>query len=168
MRPSRTRPTSLALLAIAAPVLAACARSRPAPPPPAATTPAAALGAALSAERAAWRARRLDAYTFHYRQDCFCAGGGRWYRVAVRDGKVVEAVPRDAAAGGKGPPLAADAVPTVDLLFARAVRALAEGADSVAVEYDARGHYPSRLYVDWDRSATDDEIVYAVDSLTPR
>lgn len=153
----------LARLALAASLLAACAGPRPEPPRPAATTPA----ATLSAERAAWRARRLDAYTFHYRQDCFCPGGGRWYRVGVRGGKVVQAVPRDSAAGGKGPPLGVDAVPTVDFLFDRAGRALAEGADSVAIAYDARGHYPSRLYVDWDRAAADDEIVFRVDSLEP-
>jgi hypothetical protein len=160
---------SLWSLSLAAPLLAAaaCAGSPPATPPsrPAGTASATPL-AALEAQHAAWRGRRLGGYAYLYRADCFCIGGGRWYRAVVRGGRVVEAAPRDPAAGGKGPPLAPEALPTVDSLFAIARRAFTEGADSVAVDYDAAGHYPRRLFMDWRRTAADDETTYLVDSLS--
>jgi hypothetical protein len=152
------------VLAVA--VLAACATRAPVP---AGDGSADGTPAEVRRQAAAWAAARPAAYDYHYRVDCFCIGGGRWYRVSVRDGRVAAAALLDPdASGGKGPPLASGAVPTVDSLFAIVRRAYASGADSVAVEFDDTAHYPRRIRIDWRRGAVDDEVAYAVDSLAVR
>ncbi|HEX5830018.1 MAG TPA: DUF6174 domain-containing protein [Gemmatimonadaceae bacterium] len=153
------------LLALPLLLLIACAPPAPEPARPADTAALPGI-AELDRHASAWRASRPDAYAYRYRVDCFCPGGGRWYRVLVRRGEVVEVAAADTGVVGKGPPLAAGRVPTVDSLFTVARRAFGDGADSVAVEYDAAGHYPRRIYVDQRLGAADDEVTYQVDSLT--
>jgi hypothetical protein len=157
--------------AAAAMVMAvACAAPRAVPEGDTAAPDVASAGdprALLEQHYAAWQGARPASYDYEYRVDCFCIGGGRWYRVRVRDGRVVDATPADTVVSGKGGPLTLDRVPTVDSLYAFARRAYEGGADSVAVEFDAGAHYPTRLFIDQIRAAVDDEVSHSARALTP-
>ena len=104
-----------------------------------------------------WRSVAPRAYEFEYSWQCFCPGGGIWWRLTVENDLVTSAAVVDSSNPGKGgivPP--AEGWPTVDSVFARITRERAS-SDSVEVSYDPEFHFPRRVRVDRIRNAIDDE-----------
>ncbi|MFJ7042011.1 DUF6174 domain-containing protein [Streptomyces sp. NPDC101112] len=87
------------------------------------------------------------------------------FEVTVRDGKVTKAVGTDEDSrrvarqvGGR--------MPTIGDLLAEADAARGEDADRVDVDQAADGR-PTRISLDWDEDAIDDEAVYDISDYRP-
>jgi hypothetical protein len=119
----------------------------------------------LAEQQRAWTAARPTAYAFRYRVSCFCANGMVRYRVRVRDGRVIDAAQIDPLPSVASFPAPSDGYLTVDSLFAWARRAYERRADRVAVSYDDKYHYPTKIQIDWRRDAIDDEMSVEADGL---
>lgn len=87
------------------------------------------------------------------------------FRVTVRDGKVVKAVGLDDDSRvmvERGP----EGIPKIGDLLDRLAKAWEERADTAEVEY-AVGGYPSRITLDVDEDAIDDEAEYVISAYEP-
>jgi hypothetical protein len=82
------------------------------------------------------------------------------FDVTVRNGKVVKAVGIDES-GRRVVDRRAAEVPTIAALLEHAEAAREEGADVVDVEYAKDGR-PTRISIDWEENAIDDEEAYAL------
>jgi hypothetical protein len=87
------------------------------------------------------------------------------FEVTVRDGKVVHAVGADESARRVVRDLP-DEVPTVGELLAEAEAARKDDADTVDIDRAADGH-PTRIFLDWDENAIDDESLYEISDYLP-
>ena len=115
-----------------------------------------------------WREIAPQSYEFEYSWQCFCPGAGVWWNLTVEGGRVTAATVVDSSTGAKGgvvPP--GEGWPTIDSVFARVQRALAT-SDSVDVSYDSVFHFPSRVIVDRERTAIDDEWTIQIRRFRPR
>ena len=115
--------------------------------------------------RQEWRAKRPPAYEFTYRYGCFCSWAFTPWRIAVRDGHVVRAVPLRwvDSAGRYAPP----AQPTLDTVFAWADEAFIKGAEHVQISYDPDWHFPNVIRIDWSTRMADDESHITVSEFRP-
>ncbi|MFF2850292.1 DUF6174 domain-containing protein [Streptomyces sp. NPDC058001] len=82
------------------------------------------------------------------------------FRVTVRDGKVTKAVGLDASARRVVRQLP-DQVPTLGTLLTELDQARRDKADTAEVEYATDGH-PTRIFLDWEKNAIDDEALYVI------
>jgi hypothetical protein len=114
--------------------------------------------ATLQRERAAWQAQAIHAYSYDYRQSCFCPDEiTEPVRIEVRNDTVHSvisrrtqlALPLGRAFGGGWP--------TVDSLFAHAERLYQAGQYTIDIAYDATYRFPTRLNADIP-VAVDDEL----------
>ncbi|MFD9038024.1 DUF6174 domain-containing protein [Streptomyces bottropensis] len=87
------------------------------------------------------------------------------FRVTVRGGEVTEAVGLDADSR-RAVALGPGAVPTIGDLIDSLENAWQEGADTAEAEYAPDGH-PSRITLDPDENAIDDEAEYAITAYEP-
>ncbi|WP_327318672.1 DUF6174 domain-containing protein [Streptomyces sp. NBC_01235] len=87
------------------------------------------------------------------------------FRVAVRDGKVTEAVGADEDSRRQAHDLPGE-VPTIGTLLQTLDRARSEGADTAEAGYAADGR-PVRISLDWDKNSIDDEALYTISSFEP-
>lgn len=102
-----------------------------------------------------WEAYHITEYTFLQTRTCFCADGGRNYRVTVRSGVIVKI--DDPATGSV---LAADRrgdFKTIPELFALVQSIDPATVASLQVTYDPRYGYPLRVYVDPSAMIADEE-----------
>ncbi|MDT8323477.1 MAG: DUF6174 domain-containing protein [Bacteroidota bacterium] len=115
-------------------------------------------GDAITRERAAWLA--LDHHDYELTQErlCFCILGGQPVRLTIRGDTLFAGM------------LLADSsmLPATQLRDYHSVGALfdfVEDIDAAAVadfqlEFDSLYHFPSRVWVDYDRNIADEEIGY--------
>lgn len=116
--------------------------------------------------RARWNVNGVTDYDVIARAHCFCAFGGDDVRVIVRDGGVVSAtiLATGRMLGG------AEAVQyrSVEDLFDVIEHAARHDADRIDVTYDAHYGYPAHFFIDYSRSAADEEFGYEILEFTPR
>lgn len=121
---------------------------------------------ALELNRSQWRAQGFSSYQYDLLISCFCQYVGP-VRVLVRGDSVHALTPHDTADVPFTPEdLAPDYALTIDDLFDIVGKALGQ-ADELEVDYDAALGYPTRISIDWDDRAVDDEIAYRATNLTP-
>ncbi|WP_159770334.1 DUF6174 domain-containing protein [Streptomyces sp. HM190] len=87
------------------------------------------------------------------------------FEVTVRDGKVTRVVGADEDSRRVARQLSGR-VPTIGDLLAEADAARDEGADLVDVDRAADGR-PTRVLLDWEEDAVDDEAVYGISDYRP-
>ncbi|MEU6377148.1 DUF6174 domain-containing protein [Streptomyces sp. NPDC046909] len=87
------------------------------------------------------------------------------FRITVRDGEVAKAVGLDDSARRVVRQLP-DQVPTLGALLDQLEQARGEDADTAEAEYAADGH-PTRIFLNWEENAVDDEARYAISDYEP-
>lgn len=87
------------------------------------------------------------------------------FRITVRDGEVTKAVGLDDSARRVVRQLP-DQVPTLGALLEELERARGDGADTAKAWYAADGH-PTRVEIDWEKNAIDDEVRYDITDYEP-
>ncbi|MFM9607695.1 DUF6174 domain-containing protein [Streptomyces niveiscabiei] len=85
------------------------------------------------------------------------------FRITVRNGKVTAVTAPDPDSRRQA---AYAELPTIGALLSRLKTARANGADTAAVEY-APGGRPTRVVLDEDRNAVDDEATYVISAFSP-
>jgi hypothetical protein len=83
----------------------------------------------------------------------------------VENGKVTKANGLDDSARRVVKDLPAE-VPTIGDLLAEAEAAREDDADTVDIDYAADGH-PTRISLDWEKNAIDDEALYVISGYAP-
>ncbi|MDX2938173.1 DUF6174 domain-containing protein [Streptomyces ipomoeae] len=87
------------------------------------------------------------------------------FEVTVENGKVTKAHGLDDSARRVVKDLPAE-VPTIGDLLAEAEAAREDDADTVDIDYAADGH-PTRISLDWEKNAIDDEALYVITDYAP-
>jgi hypothetical protein len=87
------------------------------------------------------------------------------FRVTVRNGKVTKATGLDASAGRALKSGSTD-VPTLGDLVEQWRTARRDGAATAEIEYAEDGH-PTRISLDWEENAIDDEALYVIRAYEP-
>ena len=142
----------LLVLALAATVTSACG----------ATDPNHDVENKLNDNYTKWVAKGPLAYQYRLTQICFCAPEyTRSFTVRVSARSVVDI--RDAMTGAAPP--SGYVGRTVPDLFAVLHDALGRNADQIDVEYDPELGYPTRIKVDYDKQAADEEIEILAEGL---
>ncbi len=109
-------------------------------------------------QRLEWRAAAPRVYSFEYQRQCFCLDNMIWWRVEVRDGRVIAAVlvnPQDSVLSAASTPVAEH--PTIDGIFVELRRVLQIDRSSVRVRFDSTYHFPTEIVVDESPGVVDDE-----------
>jgi hypothetical protein len=88
------------------------------------------------------------------------------FQVTVQDDKVVLAKGLDDSARRALMLRLAELVPTLRQLETQAETARREGAEVVAIERDPGDAHPTKITIDWSRSAVDDESCYTIEDYT--
>ncbi|MDH3732513.1 MAG: DUF6174 domain-containing protein [Gemmatimonadota bacterium] len=117
---------------------------------------------AVEDHRARWLAAGIDDYEYDYRRQCECLPTDtRPARVRVRDGRVATATYSDSGelAGSFA------AYPTVEELFDLVDEAIVREAAMLVVSYDSRLGYPTKITIDYDLQAADDELTIEAHNL---
>jgi len=116
-------------------------------------------------ERALWDALEIQNYDFVYQVSCFCAfTGPNPVKLSVRNGVVAGATPVGSFIGTM-PPLST--YPTIDSLFVVLETAQKNTPTGVTVDFDPTYHYPTKIFIDPIKNATDDEVTYTVEGFVP-
>lgn len=84
------------------------------------------------------------------------------FGVVIEDGEVAEAEALDESAESLLTSLGVERVPSLGELLDQASTAREEGADVVDVTTDPSDGHPTRIDIDWDTNAVDDEECYVV------
>jgi hypothetical protein len=113
--------------------------------------------------RARWRARHVESYTYEYRRGCFCGVYGL-VRLQVTNGTLVAVTPIEAYISPQVDPLTV--FPTVEQLFEVVIDA-ANRADDLQVTYDPALGYPKSISIDYDERYVDDEVFHSAEKVTP-
>jgi len=124
---------------------------------------------------AKWEESKLVDYEYRYDLGCFCPqltpavlviNADTIYQVLdpfERDSVMVQTGENSYEYAGEA---YKDFFKTIDDLFE--VIKKARGADKLKVEYDEEKGFPTRIDIDYDRNASDDEVLYTVSNFTPR
>lgn len=119
---------------------------------------------ALVSARARWGAAGHSAYTYRYRLSCFCPPQLlETARVSVSEGQVTAVYLLDSDA--PAPPETYDMYDTIDGLFARLERDLANHPAVFEVTYDAAAGYPTSARVDISEQIADEEYSFTASNL---
>lgn len=110
----------------------------------------------LEDARARWNAAGLADYDYTVRQLCFCIHGGARVRVAVRDGEVVAGTLVDTGEAIELQDLP-HVAPSVDDLFDRIDRIVAEGPHEFSATYHPQIGHPVFVSADPIENAVDEE-----------
>lgn len=109
-----------------------------------------------------WIDKGPGSYRYRLTQICFCPPDHtRTYLVTVANQQIVEV--RDAETGA--PPPAGYQARTVPDLFAILHAALGRDADQIDVVYDPQLGYPTRMRIDYDEQAADEEAEILAEGL---
>jgi len=120
--------------------------------------------AALVSARARWDAAGHSVYTYRYRLSCFCPPQLlETARVSVSDGQITAVYLLDSDA--PAPPETHDMYDTIDGLFARLERDLANDPAAFEVTYDAAAGYPTSAQVDISEQIADEEYSFTASDL---
>lgn len=103
-----------------------------------------------------WRAHGLRDYVVEQKRSCFCAVPPVFVRLTVRDNKIVGGV--DLTTTQPVPPQALQSYQTVDEMFAWLRDVTARNPARLAIDYDARFSYPTRIVVDYSVGLADDDL----------
>jgi hypothetical protein len=136
-------------------------------------SPGHALLTELAARTATWRATRPARYRAVVERVCFCgqeARGPVEVDVTVLTPGGMEHVEerRYVGSGVRVASHLAPFFPAVDGLFGVIIRAVADDANVIDVEYHATMGYPTRVYIDLRAGVADDEVEYRLVSVTAR
>lgn len=119
------------------------------------------LAEEVADHRRTWESRRPAAYTLELERLCFCAPDGRGPVVVEVVGAL--AVNRTYSDSGEAVPAPlAEVFPSVDGLFDILEEALAQGAESVEVEWDETTGVPVHFFIDYRATMADEEVGYRV------
>lgn len=120
-----------------------------------------ALRAELQESRGRWQREGASDYELTLQRICFCPHElTQPVVVGVRNGRIVTV--RVAATGRPVDPEYVAVYPDVAGLFWIVEDAIDGDAASIDVEYDPQRGFPTRVDLDYDRSAYDDEMLFAV------
>jgi hypothetical protein len=123
---------------------------------------------------AKWEESKLVDYEYRYGLGCFCPqvtpavlviNADTVYQVLdpfERDSVIVQTGENTYEYAGE---VYKDFFKTIDELFE--VIKDARGADKLKVEYDEENGFPTRIEIDYDKNASDDEVIYTVSNFTP-
>lgn len=115
---------------------------------------------------AKWEAAGPTDYDYEYQRTCFCPPElTRAVRLEVRDGEVVAASFLDTEEAV--PDTALARYPAIEDLFEEVRQAIEGSADSVFVAYDPKLGYPTEAFIDFARTAIDEEQGFTATSLRP-
>ena len=103
-----------------------------------------------------WQASGLRDYVVEQRRVCFCALPTGFVRLTVRDNRIVGGV--DLATTQPVPPQALQSYQTVDEMFAWLRDVTGRNPARLAIDFDARFGYPSRIDLDYSVGLADDEL----------
>jgi hypothetical protein len=118
----------------------------------------------VETNRTRWLSVRPSTYTYGLLRSCFCPVEYRGpVTVSVAQGQAVDA--RYADTGVPVVEGAVDLFPSVEGLFAILMEALDRDADSIRVDWDEGTGIPLEIFIDYLRSAADEEVGYTVVSL---
>lgn len=120
----------------------------------------------LDQARARWASRGPRAYSINVTRSCECSGPMTG-PVAVLVWNDVVQSRRYVSSGDTVPTSLASAFPSVEEMFSRIERVMAEHPARLDVRYDPATGYPSVVSIDYDARMVDDEIVYRLDNLMP-
>lgn len=119
--------------------------------------------------RTRWEQAQLTDYSYVFYTNCGERVGGR-FQVAVRDGTIADVEgldePGRQLAETDEPSHLREIVLTVDKLWEQLDRAEAE-ADLVSSDFDDTYGYPSRIDIDWEEDAIDDEVCHEITDFVP-
>lgn len=122
--------------------------------------------AEVNERRDAWEALGLDDYAYTLRVVCYCLDEvTNPVRVTVRGDTIASLTYVQSGAAVDSP--YRSLFPDVDGLFDEIRDALDQGADSVDVRYHNTLHFPTHVWIDYDRRTADEEIGYEASDLTP-
>ena len=88
------------------------------------------------------------------------------FQVTVENDKVVRTAGLDDASRRALMLRIADLVPTLSQLEAQAETARRDGADVVEIVRDPADAHPTKITIDWERNAIDDEACYTIEDYT--
>ena len=115
----------------------------------------------LVSARSRWAAVGVQSYVFEFWQHCMVCGASSVV-IEVVNGLVSSVSPPDPGDLFAGP---VTEPPTIEDLFETIQRVIDQGADSFDAEYDPVLGYPSRVSIDYEERAIDDEVSLGVSSL---
>jgi hypothetical protein len=119
---------------------------------------------ALASARAKWESAGYSHYTYLYRLSCFCPPQLlETARVSVSDGQVTAVYLMDSDA--PAPPDTYDMYDTIDGLFVRLERDLANDPAVFEVTYDGAAGYPTSAQVDISEQIADEEYSFTASDL---
>ncbi len=120
-------------------------------------------GQELRMNQEAWAVSGLESYTYTLSRVCLCPQNELGpFEVTVYQRQVA-----GVEFGGQPIDLDSQAFYSVPELFELVERAVTDGADHINVEYDGILGYPTRIFIDWDLGAADEETIIAAENLTP-
>ncbi|KAA3610766.1 MAG: hypothetical protein D8M58_21230 [Calditrichaeota bacterium] len=110
-----------------------------------------------------WQAYQLEDYMISYSNNCYCIWGGREFKVAVRNNKIVEVFD----------PRGEVIVDTSEYNWYRTIDQMFELTESInpdsvyyfRAEYDSLYGFPDNVWVDYDSLIADEEFGFWVGSL---
>jgi hypothetical protein len=112
----------------------------------------------FNAAQQRWTAANIQNYQLTLTTQCFCVGNPAV--ITVKNGKIDSAFDRRTGTSLTSMQIAS--LQTVNDLFATARSAYTSGAYSVQATYDTTYGYPTKLSIDWNKQAADDEVTYLV------
>jgi hypothetical protein len=121
---------------------------------------------AYQANLSKWKGKKTSSYSYDLSIDCYCLVTGK-VRVTVEADTVAKV---DSLPGRESPEVAPEdyrSVPTIDELFAHVESALNCKAEVLKVEYHAEQGYPSKITIDYDQEAWDDDFGFLASGLSP-
>jgi uncharacterized protein DUF6174 len=125
--------------------------------------------AALESARAKWRAAKLVSYEYGYHKFCECHRDSPPETVVtVRDGNVVNVRHRPAGSSTEVPAAEKnfEYYWTIDGLF-DLIAAVQARRGEVRAEFDPTLGYPTRVYIDYDKSMIGDELDMRLTGVAP-
>lgn len=85
-----------------------------------------------------------------------------WVRLTVDRGEVINAVGLDEAGRATVAAAKVENLPTLKALLAEYEQAMRGGADKATVQFDPEDGHPTRIDIDAQRNAIDDEVCYFI------
>ena len=120
----------------------------------------------LARAKAIWNASAIPNYEYVVANQCFCGFGGVPVRIVVENGVVTSMT--ILASGQPVPPTAASAYHDINGLFLVIDDAIRRNAAVISAEYSPVYGFPSSVFIDYVRSAADEEFGFEVQSFLRR
>lgn len=116
----------------------------------------------LSDAKAQFETANLDSYSFTWTQSCFCdLARGRATRISVTGDTITRAIYVDDHTQSQNTDIR-----TIDGVFAWIDRAYDQHYDTIDITYDAELGYPTKIYFDPVKNASDEETQVVLSNFT--